>query len=375
MRVILNNRPLLFTKTGVGYYVYNLYHHLLLSPDIEISTTIDVPSSRVISAMSKGAQHVRRVLGDGLLKITVPIGDLLVSSRMKDHGHLPPADIYHETFYEAIPPVARKTVANIYDLSFLLVPHLLPDRIVRDCRASLGDIVNAHRIIVNSRAVRDEVVSLLRVPEDRIAVIPLAPAAGYGPVQDQDSIRKTARRFVDGDYLLFVGTVEPRKNLAVLLRAFRVLRERRDVKLVIAGGKGWMYADILKMPRELGIERDIAFAGYVNEKTMLHLYNGAIAVVYPSLYEGFGLPVVEAMACGRPLVVSDIPPLREVAGEAALYVRPDDDAGLADALSRVLNSDSLRRSLGEQGLVRSREYSWDRVAALTIEAYRTALAS
>lgn len=250
MRVILNNRPLLFTKTGVGYYVYNLYHHLLLSPDIEISTTIDVPSSRVISAMSKGAQHVRRVLGDGLLKITVPIGDLLVSSRRKDHGHLPPADIYHETFYEAIPPVARKTVANIYDLSFLLVPHLLPDRIVRDCRASLGDIVNAHRIIVNSHAVRDEVVSLLRVPEDRIAVIPLAPAAGYVPVQDLDSIRKTARRFVDGDYLLFVGTVEPRKNLAVLLRAFRVLRERRDVKLVIAGGKGWMYADILKMPRE-----------------------------------------------------------------------------------------------------------------------------
>jgi glycosyltransferase involved in cell wall biosynthesis len=145
------------------------------------------------------------------------------------------------------------------------------------------------------------------------------------------------------------------------------------VALVLAGGKGWLCDDILEIPRRLGIGDDVIFTGYVTEEELLYLYNSASAVVYPSLYEGFGLPVVEAMACGAPLIISDIPSLKEVAEDAALSFQPDDHEALASLLERVLWSESLRDDLRQRGLRRAADYSWERVAAMTIAAYRRAL--
>lgn len=369
----MNTRPLLFRKTGVGYYVSNLYTGLLARGDVEVLPTIDVPSARILRLMSMGAQALRRVLGDSVLRVSVPVGDYLVSrkeNRCKPAG----GEIFHETLYDTIPAGAHRSVANIYDLSFLHCPRYLPEKLVGKFTANLGNISKADRLIVNSESVKEEVIDLVKLPGERIDVIPLAPSGPYRPVNRETAEgRERVKRFTERDYILYVGTIEPRKNIPVLLKAFRLLGGAYDIGLIIAGGKGWLYDEILKMPRGLGIQNDTIFTGYLDKKDILYLYNYASAVVYPSLYEGFGLPVVEAMSCGVPVIVSDIPSLREVGGDAVLTFNPADPEDLAQKIGSVLSSPSLSRELSGKALLRSSAYSWDKVIGATIATYRKAL--
>lgn len=374
MRVLLNTRPLLFVKTGIGYYVSNLYRELCRSAEVQLVPTIGPSAARRLRFMSGLSGKLRTLLGKGVLKVSVPAGDFLIA-RAENSGAPPPADLYHETNYDPIPAGPWKTVANVYDLSFVLYPRLLPEAVLLKCRANLGNVAAADRIIVNTSSVKVEAESLLGIDGSRIDVIPLAPSSNYHAVPDRKAARRRVGKYTRRDFVLCVGTIEPRKNIPVLLRAFGIVRERRPLALVIAGGRGWHYDDILEMPRRLGLGDDVVFTGYVNEQNLLDLYNCASAVVYPSLYEGFGLPVVEAMACGAPLIISDIPSLREVAGDAALAFPPDDHEALAALLERVLRSDSVRRDLSEKALRRAAGYSWERVAALTVATYRKALGS
>jgi glycosyltransferase involved in cell wall biosynthesis len=167
--------------------------------------------------------------------------------------------------------------------------------------------------------------------------------------------------------------VEPRKNLKVLIKAFGAMRTKRNISLIIAGGFSYLYDDIISYPEELGLGDDVIFTGYVDEGTLLHLYNRALVFVYPSLYEGFGLPPLEAMSCGAPVIVSDIPPLREITGDAAMVFSPKDHEDLADKMSALLSSEQLRVEQREKGLARVREYSWEKVAGLTVRTYAKAL--
>jgi glycosyltransferase involved in cell wall biosynthesis len=176
-------------------------------------------------------------------------------------------------------------------------------------------------------------------------------------------------KFTTKDYLLYVGTVDPRKNLKTLIRAFREINVKYGLALVIAGGSGWRYGDIVSFPEELGIKDDVVFTGYVDEETLLDLYNNALAFVYPSLYEGFGLPPLEAMACGVPVIVSNIPPLIEVAGDAALSFSPHDHEELAGLLDKLISSPSLRSDMIKKGTTRAKDYSWKRVAESTMRTY------
>jgi glycosyltransferase involved in cell wall biosynthesis len=370
MRVIFNTSPLLLQKTGIGYYIHNLYKGLLQSDEVDVYPTVDAYSLRTIGFMSKQAQLLRRLFGDRVLKISVPVGNFL-TSKAERKNKTPEADIYHEANYDIIPSGSWKSVANIHDLAFLRYPEYVPEQVLLKCRANFKNILSADRFIVNTHAIKNECVSFENIPDERIDVIPHAPSGAYHPVnRDKKEGKKNVDKYTKSDYILYVGTIEPRKNLPVLLKAFKTLRSKYPLKLIMAGGMGWSYEDILKMPYELGMKDDIIFTGYIDEKTVMSLYNYASAVVYPSTYEGFGMPVIEAMSCGVPVIVSDIPSLSEISGGAAAVFNKDDHEQLASVIEDIISSDTLRSDMIRKGLDRSSKYSWDRTVSLTIETYR-----
>lgn len=373
VRVIFNTKSFLFRKTGIGYYAHNILEGLLKSKEVEVYPTIDEQSTKALRFMSGVSRSVRTVFGDSILKISVPLGDFLISKREKTNK-IPEAQIYHETNYDEMPAGNWKKVANIYDLAFIKYPEHLPKEVVLKCKESLKHISRADRFIVNTFAIRQELMDFLTIPSEKIEVIPLAPSGKYFSVnKDAGEGRSYVDKFTTGPYILYVGTIEPRKNLQVLLKAFKLIRSRFKLKLILAGGNGWLYDDILKMPQTLGIKEDVIFTGYVDEKTMLYLYNFASVFVYPSVYEGFGIPVIEAMACGTPVVISAIPSLREVAGEAAVSFHPEDHEELAQKIEEIISSASLTEKLSELSLQRAGEFSWEKAVTSTIKTYYKAL--
>jgi glycosyltransferase involved in cell wall biosynthesis len=372
IRVVFNNKALLFgEKTGTGYYIYNLYNGLLQSKAVVICPTIANPSSDILRFMSSGSQLLRKVMGDSLLKLSVPAGDFLVSKKTS-RNRIPEAEIYHETNCDAMPSGNWKTVATVHDLAFVKHPEYFLKDVKEKLVRNFDSILRADRFIVTTKAIKNELIDFSGVPGEKIDVIPLAPSGKYHPI-DKELKEGNIGRYTKDAYILYVGTIEPRKNIHVLINAFRLIRNKFKIKLILAGGKGWLYDEILKMPGALGLKKDIIFTGYVNEKKLLYLYNYASVFVCPSFYEGFGIPVIEAMSCGVPVVVSDISSLREVSGGAAMVFNPLDHEELAYKLEQILGSESIRRDLCRKSLVRAEDFSWEKVVASTIQSYRKAL--
>lgn len=374
MRVLLNTKPLILSnKTGVGYYTFNLYSELLRS-GIDVIPTLDITSQTLVSSLSKVSSQMRRLTGKWYPSFVRYIGDALISRLSKKEGNTPFFDIYHETSLDPMPEIKTKSVCNLYDLSFMNCTEFLPGDFVKNARTNVTkNVLTAKRIIVNSQFVKNETMNLVKVPEEKIEVIPLAPSSIYYRLDELTSKPESVRRFTEKDYVLYVGTVEPRKNLKILMKAFRIIKTKYNLSLIIAGGLGWLYDDIISYPEALGIKGDVIFTHYVDEKTLLYLYNYALVFVYPSLYEGFGLPPLEAMACGLPVIISNIPPLTEVAGDAAITFNPKDHEELADVIDKILSSGSLRSEMIQKGIQRAKEYSWEKVAASTIQAYTKVL--
>lgn len=374
MRVLLNTKPLvLFDKSGVGYYALNIYRELLKS-GIAIVPTLDTGSQTLINSLSKLSSRLRSVLGRWYPSFIIQFGDALISRLSRKDEAKAHFDIYHETSLDPLPEINARIVCNLYDLSFLRFPQFFVKEFAQYVSANVKkNVLSAERIIVNTNFIKDEAMELLHIPEDRIDVIPLAPAALYHPTDRNAERSEEVVRFTNKDYILYVGTVEPRKNLKVLIRAFKDIKARHDLSLIIAGKLGWLYDDIVSYPEILGIKDEVIFTNYINEETILALYNHARVFVYPSTYEGFGMPPLEAMSCGTPVIISDIPPLKEVAGDAALSFNPEDSKELAKAIDRVLSSEALRREMSQKGLKRAAEYSWKKAAELTVRTYARAL--
>lgn len=374
MRVLLNTKPLvLFDKSGVGYYALNIYRELLKS-GIAIVPTLDTGSQTLINSLSKLSSRLRSVLGRWYPSFIIQFGDALISRLSRKDEAKAHFDIYHETSLDPLPEINARIVCNLYDLSFLRFPQFFVKEFAQYVSANVKkNVLSAERIIVNTSFIKDEAMELLHIPEDRIDVIPLAPAALYHPTDRNAERSEEVVRFTNKDYILYVGTVEPRKNLKVLIRAFKDIKARHDLSLIIAGKLGWLYDDIVSYPETLGVKDEVIFTNYINEETILALYNHARVFVYPSTYEGFGMPPLEAMSCGTPVIISDIPPLKEVAGDAALSFNPGDSKELAKAIDRVLSSEALRREMSQKGLKRAAEYSWKKAAELTVRTYARAL--
>ena len=266
----------------------------------------------------------------------------------------------------------RSSVVTVHDLGYRHYPaaHPLLDRLYLDLSTRYNARA-ARRVIAVSQATQDDLVQHYGIEPDKITVVYSGWDERMQPVEDEGTIEGVKARYhIRGEYVLYVGTLQPRKNLGRLLEAVALLRKeaRRGEapSLIIAGRKGWLYDPVFQQVERLGLEGEVVFPGYVPQEDLPALLSGARLFVFPSLYEGFGLPVLEAMACGTPVVCSNVSSLPEVAGDAALLVDPLDVEGMAEAMNRLLQDEGLRAELVERGYRQVRRFSWERCARATL---------
>ena len=282
-------------------------------------------------------------------------------------------DLLHSMAF--VSPIISNTpsVITIYDLSFVHYPDRFPtlQRIYLQSQTARS-CLRARRVITISESGRQDVHRCFQVPLERIDVVVPGVDPLYKPLPPNivDAFRqsKNLRR----QTILHVGTLQPRKNIPVLLEALAKLG-RPDVDLVLAGGKGWLYEDIFARVIELGLKDQVHFTGYVPDADLPLWYNAATLLAFPSAYEGFGLPVVEAMACGTPVIASRSSSIPEAGGTAALYFDPGDVDTLVEQMASVLDDISFANALGEQGLMQAQLFSWERAGQETARVYKKAL--
>lgn len=286
-------------------------------------------------------------------------------------------DLIHSTDF--IPPLYSPipAVITVHDLAFFHWPNFL----TKDSAAYYGQIDRAVRharhIIVPSENTKQDLIGILGTPDKKISVIYEAANPSFIPLAIEPARRAVAAKFkIPPQYILFVSTIEPRKNVNGLLHAYRYLRDKYnigDTGLVLAGSPGWLYEETMTLVKKLALEKETFFVGRVTDEDLHQLYVGARCHVHPAHYEGFGLPPLEAMACGTPTIVSNVSSLPEVVGDAALLVNPNDSEEIAVAMHRLLSDDALHAELREKGLKRASCFSWETAAKSTLEVYRKAI--
>jgi len=272
------------------------------------------------------------------------------------------------------------SVATVHDLGYFEYPqaHRAASRWYLNW-ATRHNARHARLVVVDSQATARDLMRYYGTPPDRIRVAYPAATPGLAPVRDEPALDAVRERYGTGKaYFLYVGTLQPRKNLARLVRAFADLVSRdavdSQVKLVLAGRRGWLYDEIVATARERCLEGRVVLPGFVAQEDLAALLSGALAFVFPSLYEGFGLPVLEAMACEVPVICSDTSSLPEVAGDAALLVDPHDTAALAGAMARVYSDPGLAEELVRRGRERAQRFSWEECARSVLLAMEEAAA-
>jgi glycosyltransferase involved in cell wall biosynthesis len=266
-------------------------------------------------------------------------------------------------------------VVTIHDLAFLEYPEQYPSMqrryLTEMTRASTR---RADRVIAVSEYTARDVAQRLDVDPERITAVPNGVDASFVPRQGSEELRRFKwKNSLPADFLLFVGTLQPRKNLIGLLRAYARIPAETRIPLYVVGGEGWMYREIFDEVSSLGISRDVVFPGYAASETLPLWYSAAAACIYPSYYEGFGLPVLEAMACGVPVVTSDRTSLPEVAGDAAILVNPDDPDDIASGITMVLEDAERRHAMSRAGVEQAGRFTWQRTARETVAVYRNVL--
>jgi glycosyltransferase involved in cell wall biosynthesis len=266
-----------------------------------------------------------------------------------------------------------RTVVTIPDL----IPMLFPKEVPSPYGLYMRRVVpmtakRADRIIVFSESTKGDLLSRCDARPEKIAVIPLAAGPMFRPVEDPDRIAEVRRKYgITKKYILYLGNVQPLKNLPRLFTAFKMIRDklRGECQIVVGGKKRWFQQRVNNAVKGYQLDEDVLFTGYVDEGDAPALYTGAEIFVFPSLYEGFGMPLVEAMSCGVPVVTSNVSSIPEVVGDAALLVNPCDEIELAEAMFTLLTNGPLRRKMREAGLGRARLFSWRRTAERTLAVY------
>lgn len=379
MRAGLDGLPLTSLKTGVGHYTFELARALAIA---DPSTTFELiyPSTYPTINLRETGKDLS--LPDNLTSERVPVGPLgrhWWSVGLPRYVRRRKVELFHGTNYDI--PLWRScvTVLTIHDLSHFLHPETHEKRSVRRARRRLPVMARAaDAIITPTESVRREVCEHLKTNPERVFAIPEAARACFRPLPFAQTADVRQRLGVGDDFLLAVGTLEPRKNLSVLVNAFEeVTRARSEDKLqlVIAGGRGWLSAPLFTAIEKSPARNRILLTDYLNDEDLRSLYASCRAFIYPSIYEGFGLPPLEAMACGAPVIASRTPALMETTGGAALLFDPGKVGELTQKILELLddvNGENTRRTLSAAGERRVAEFSWERTAQETLQVYEEA---
>lgn len=381
LRVGFNATPLAAPLTGIGNYIVHLGAALSAGGEVDLYSFYgnrwvhETPRPGTGGARASFARRMR-----DLAKPWIPFKRGLSQARqrltfgrgVRRHG----IELYHEPNYVAL-PTAVPSVTTIHDLSWLRYPETHPrDRVRWLERAMPGTLSRVAAVLVDSEFVRNEVLAAFGVDASRIHVVPLGVAEAFRPrVAGETAPSLQALGLTHGRYVLTVGTIEPRKNVGHVLDAYACLpaRLRSRHPLVVAGAGGWRAKTLERQLQALASRGEIRFLGRVADDDLPGLYAGAAAFVFPSLYEGFGLPPLEAMASGVPVLVSDRASMPEIAGGAAMLLDPGQPERTAACLEAVLEDADRRAAMVERGLRRAAAFTWEACAAKTLDVYRAVL--
>lgn len=358
MKIIINTISLLNPLTGVGKYTYYISKELKeIDSENDYTYFYRYYSKKLLNPFEQSGNF--SVLSDFIRKIPV-LKDAV--KRVKNIGALfgGDFDLYFEPNFIPINMRAKKTVVTVFDFAFKLHPEWHPeDRVKYFEKEFWKKIVSADGIIVISDYIKDTAIQHFHFPKEKIRRIYLGYDRSIFRLYFQEELNSVRKKYnLPEEFILYTGSIEPRKNLIGLIRAYLSLEDniKKSVKLVLAGFEGWRNNEIIEM---INKENAIKYLGYVPEKDLGKIYNLASVFVYPSFYEGFGLPPLEAMACGCPVIVSKGSSLPEICGDAAYYIDPYNIDSIREGLVKVLIDDSVKKDLREKGIKRAMHFSWE----------------
>lgn len=368
IRIGFDATPLLGPRSGVGSYTSRLLEAMLrTNPEWEYLLYSNRPLGPLEPELAQARPVVSRLPSKRLIWMQSLLPALIQRSQ---------PDLCH--FPNAMAPLwqPQPFVLTIHDASLFLYSHYHPRMRLLSIRLTLPLLARrAAAVICVSHHARAELVRILKLDPEKVYVVYEAAPAGYRPVADPHELERLRRKYrLPERFLLHVGTLEPRKNLPRLVRAIHQIRQRGcDISLVLVGAQGWHLNGLGREIERLGLQDAVHFAGYVPGEDLPGLYSLATLFVFPSLYEGFGLPPIEAMACGAPVLCSDRGSLPEICDGAAYMVDPEDEQALADGLLALLGDAEWRAELSRRGQARARAFSWEKAARETALVYRRVL--
>jgi len=381
MRIGIDVTSAVTQSAGIGRYTRELVRALLALNAPHAYTLFYASEKRVdqpIGPLPSGARLRRLPFHDKWLariwhKLQLPIPVELITG---------PLDVFHSPDFTLPPTRPRaRTLLTVHDLSFVRDPDsAVPSLREYLNRAVRRSVTRAHRVLADSQATKDDLAALFGAPPEKIDVLLSGVDARFRPVRDLAALAAVRARYDlgRGPIILSLGTLQPRKNYARLVQAFAQVVGRwwqigsslmGDVNLAIAGGKGWLFDSIFAEVKRLDLEGRVKFIGFVDEADLPALYSAATVFAYPSLYEGFGLPVLEAMACGAPVIASNVSSLPEVVGDAGLLVDPLDVDAIAAGLIGLLQDASARDAYLRAGLQRAAQFTWEKAARQLLSVY------
>lgn len=356
-----------YRSAGIHGYIYNLLRHLPAAAPADWHFTAMVGSQVQENFDQITLRHsslntespLRRILWEQLLQPVQPGG----------------FDLYHALAFVSPLLLTKPSVVTVYDLSFIHYPQVLsPARRLYLRLFTALSCQRARRVIAISHSTARDLEVSLNIPASKIDVA----ACGYDtsrfkPLPEAEIRAFRAAQGLPERFWLFIGTLEPRKNLTTLLKAYAALPQTQRLPLIIGGGKGWQYDDIFATVEQYGLQDQVSFPGFLSAESLPLWYNSAEVFIYPSIFEGFGLPVLEAMACGTPVIVSDASSLPEVVGASGLRVPPYDLSAWTAALAQAYSDSTWREQTRSLGLREAERYHWQATASQTIASYRRAV--
>lgn len=366
MKVAIDAHALGSGLGGNETYIRNVIRALAaIDPDGDYTLFLGPRSGDEIA----GTEHMRRVVVHPHSPLVrIPLSFPLALARAG-------ADVVHVQYF-APPLCPARLVVSVHDIAYERYPHFFTPREVTRFRVLVPLAIRRAAVVLTlSEFSRQDILRRYHTPPEKVVVAPCAADPAFRKIDDPAQLVAIKERHgIDGPYILCVSNLQPRKNLKTLIAAYVALRTAGETrhKLVLVGRKAWLYDEIFAAARDSGFAGDLVFTGYLPREDVVALYNAADLFVYPSIFEGFGLPPLEAMACGTPVVTSSTSSFPEVVGDAALTVDPLDVAALAGAMARVLHDPTLRARLRERGLRRAAAFSWEATARIILEAYRRA---